>query len=97
MVRILQPVISRWKYVGLALRLDHDQLKKIEKENKDLEDCLNEMVTLWLKKNYITERFGEPSWKLLVEAVGDPAGGNDQALAEQIDAKYGGNPDYVWC
>jgi len=24
----------------------------------------------WLKKNYKTEKFGDPSWRLLVKAVG---------------------------
>ena len=78
---------TRWKHIGLALRLNPSQLKKIEKENRDLEDCVTEMVTLWLQKNYNTERFGEPSWELLAAAVGDPAGGNDPALVEEIAKK----------
>ena len=80
----LRPVISRWKHVGLALRLDYNALETIEKENKDLEDCLTKTLILWLNKTYNTERFGEPSWKLLAEAVGDPSGGNNPALAKQI-------------
>ena len=65
----LKPVISRWNHVGLALRLDYTALE----ENKDLEDC---QTILWLNKTYNTEQFGEPSWKLLAEAVGDQSGGN---------------------
>ena len=80
----LIPAAARWKDIGLALRLHPGQLKKIEKENRGLDDCLTEMLTLWLKKNYNTERFGEPSWKLLAAAVGDPAGGNNPTFAEQI-------------
>ena len=81
----LQPVTARWKHIGLALRLNPSQLKKIEKENQDnLDDCLSEMLILWLKGHYNTERFGEPSWELLAAAVGDPAGGNDSALANAI-------------
>ena len=87
----LQPVITRWKHIGLALRLDPEQLKKIARENRDdMDDCLIEMLTLWLNKNYNTERFGNPSWELLASAVKDHAGGNNAALAEKITQTYGG-------
>ena len=80
----LGPVSDRWKHIGLALRLDPTQLNKIKKENNDHEDCLTEMLTLWLKENYNTERFGEPSWELLAVAVAHHDGGNDSALAKRI-------------
>ena len=87
--RELLPVISRWKHIGLALRLDPSKLKKLERENRDnLEDCLTEVLTLWLKKAYNTEKFGEPSWELLARAVAHPSGGNNPALAEEIGKKY---------
>ena len=87
--RELQPVAGRWKHIGLALRLDPHQLNKIKRENQDdLDDCLTEMLTLWLEKNYNTERFGEPSWELLAAAVGDPAGGNDSTLGKEITRKH---------
>ena len=84
----LQPVTGRWKNIGLALRLDPNQLKKIEIENTNLDDCLTEVLTLWLKGNYNTERFGEPSWELLIPAVRHSAGGNDCALAEKIAHRH---------
>ena len=71
------------------------ELKKIERENRDLEGCLTEVLTLWLKGNYNSERFGEPSWELLARAVADPAGGNNPALAEEITRQYGGVN--IWC
>jgi hypothetical protein len=86
----LEPVTDRWKHIGLALRLDPSELKKIEKENRDLDDCLIEMLTLWLNKNYNTKRFGEPSWELLASAVEKRTGGNNAALAETITQTYGG-------
>ena len=64
-------------------------MKRIEKENSDLEDCLTEVLTLWrLQRNYNTERFGEPSWEMLVRAVGHRSGGNDPALAEEISRRH---------
>ena len=84
-------MIPRWKDIGLALlRLDPSKLDVIEMENKKLEECLTKVLTLWLKKTYNTEKFGEPSWKLLADAVSDPAGGNNPALALKITKKHGG-------
>ena len=91
MISELLPLTARWKQIGLALRLDPSELKRIEREKRDsAEDCLTEALTLWLNKAYNTERFGEPSWELLARAVAHPAGGNNPALAEEIAKKYGG-------
>ena len=86
----LCPVAARWKHIGLALRLDPAQLSKIESDHRTVDDCLTEVLHLWLKKAYNSERFGDPSWTLLARAVGHVAGGNDKALAEMIAEKYGG-------
>ena len=48
------------------------------------------MLTLWLNRNYNTERFGEPSWELLASAVGHRAGGNNPALAMEITKTHRG-------
>ena len=82
---------TRWKEIGLVLGLDPNQLSRIESDHGTVENCLTEVLHLWLKMAYNFERFGEPSWTLLVEAVGHPAGGNDRALAEKIAEKYGGS------
>ena len=86
----LLPVACRWRKIGLALRLDPDLLNRIRGNHTDVEDCLEDVVTNWLKKAYDVTRFGAPSWKLLVEAVAHQAGGNDRALAERIAGKYEG-------
>jgi len=36
------------------------------------------------------ERFGKPTWRRLVKAVEDPAGGNNCALAQKIAAEHPG-------
>ena len=38
----------------------------------------------WLRGNYDTEMHGPPTWKMLVEAVRAPTGGNNTALAKRI-------------
>ena len=88
----LVPVAHKWKKIGLALRLDPNLLNRIEARKNDAEDNLSDVVEEWLKMSYNTEKFGDPSWKLLVDAVAHPFGGKDRALALQIAAKYNGKP-----
>ena len=52
--------------------------------------CLRAVVDKWLQKGYDFEQYGPPTWRMLVEAVGDPAGGNNNALAEAIAKKHAG-------
>ena len=81
----LQHVTARWRNLGLALRLHPHTLEIIEKDSgKKSSTCLLEVLTKWLKKNYDTEKYGEPSWKSLAKAVAHPSGGNDSALAKEI-------------
>ena len=80
---------NEWRNIGLALRLNPDTLRTISTKDKS-KDCLLDVLTQWLKKTYTVKRFGEPSWKLLVKAVSEPAGGNDHALAEKIAQKHQG-------
>ena len=80
---------AKWKAVGQALRLKLGELDSIAASHPhSTEDCLSEMLTQWLRRNYNVKRFGEPSWKRLVEVVGDPAGGANPALANQIAEKH---------
>ena len=52
--------------------------------------CLRTVIVLWLQREYDVEQYGPPSWRALVEAVADPAGGNNTDLAESIAEKYPG-------
>ena len=87
----LLPVAHRWRKIGLALRLDPNLLNRVRHKNHvEVEDYLEDVLTEWLNKAYNTTRFGDPSWKLLVEAVAHSAGGNNRALAETIAQKHNG-------
>ena len=78
----LLDVASKWKHIGLALRLKPAQLKTIQSD--DILTSLTDMLELWLNKNYDVEKHGEPTWEVLREAVRSPAGGNDKACAAKI-------------
>ena len=73
--------------LGQSLRLQHDNLEAIRKKypnESDHERALTDVLLLWLKKEYNVERFGPPTWRMLVEAVYKRSGGNNQELAKQI-------------
>ena len=85
----LTPVSAVWRSIGITLRLPTAILNRIDAENGGSpSDCLTSMATEWLKRNYKVEKFGEPTWQRLVEAVGDPAGGGDMALARKIARRH---------
>ena len=82
---------ARWSSICLALRLrpsDRSKIAVAHPGNPD--ECLEAVVVKWLQKGYNYQQHGSPSWKMLVKAVGDPAGGNDCALAGAIAKKYPG-------
>ena len=81
----LLPVASKWKAIGLALRLKPLALLAIQSSRpNDIVGCLSDMLERWLSRNYDVEMYGEPTWKMLRNAVKHPAGGNDSACAARI-------------
>ena len=89
---ILEEVLSiKSSYfpLGKALRLPVNKLKAIREEySSDEEEALSEVLLLWLGKGYNVEKFGEPTWQLLVEAVDKKSGGNDSKLAQIIATNH---------
>ena len=96
----LVPVATKWRSIGIALRLKSKILDGIQAENRnDVTACLSLMVTEWLSRNYNVKRFGEPTWQHLVEAVGHTAGGANMALAKEIALRHkarGQNAEGTW-
>ena len=83
---------ANWRSIGIALQLKTGSLASIEAGNSS-NPCLALMVTEWLKRNYNVGKFGEPTWQMLVKAVGHPAGGANVVLAMKIARRhnaYGG-------
>ena len=82
---------GRWSNMCLALRLlpsDRSTIAAAHPGNPH--DCLQAVVVQWLQKSYNYQRYGPPTWRMLVEAVGDPAGGNNNTLAETLAKKHPG-------
>ena len=76
---------SKWRPLGLALRLKSAQLDTISSKNHtDPTECLRDMLLSWLQQCYDTTKFGQPSWRLLCQAIDNPAGGNNPGLAKRL-------------
>ena len=75
--------------IGTRLKLKPNIIEGIRKDKLDHAESLSKVVDNWLiKKNYKVERFGEPCWKTLVEAVENSGGGNHKALAIEIAKRH---------
>ena len=84
----LLPVCKQWLSIGFALRLKISVLDDIRRNGGNPTDCLTSVVKEWLNRKYRVEEFGEPTWQRLVEAVSDPAGGANMALARDIAQRH---------
>ena len=74
---------ARWFFFGISLHLSPDLLESIEAKNgSNIEKCLYQTLSHWLRKDYNYKRFGHPSWRKLCVSVKD--GGQNKALAEEI-------------
>ena len=87
----MMAVAGNWKTVGRGLRIDSGRLNMIQESNFGKpRECLSEMLTCWLNRNYNVERFGEPTWRAVVKVVAHPAAGDNHALALTIAGKHSG-------
>ena len=84
----LQNLRAHWYRIGTALRLSEDTLSCIKQKSTDDAEAMIGVVSDWFKLNYNWKRFGRPSWKHLVKAVGSPIGGDNTALAMKIAEKH---------
>ena len=77
--------------LGLSLRLRVADLKNIREaypSESDANSALIDVLLLWLHQKYNVQRFGQPTWKMLVEAVDKETGGNDHELALKIASHH---------
>ena len=76
--------------IGIALRLSLSELDSIESSSKQIpRRMLTKVIACWLRhKSYSAEKFGPPTWRMLVKAVDSPTGGNDHTLAQKIAVNH---------
>ena len=84
MLTELEPVESRYFEIGTMLHLKPDVLEGIQLNPVSSSKGMSKMITEWLKRNYNTKRFGDPTWKSLVIAIAKKSGGASEACARDI-------------
>ena len=85
------PLKSVYMALGRSLRLKTADLKLIQEaypNESDIEQALSDTLELWLQQKYNVERFGPPTWRMLVETVDRKAGGNNHDLAKEIASDH---------
>ena len=78
----LHPVADKWYSLGVQLQVPIESLKCIETEHHQMNRCLLEMLTVWLKCTT-----PPPTWNILTEALESPPVG-ERLLAQKLRDKY---------
>ena len=82
-------VAERWKLLGAALRIRLTELDRISATHPNgPTECLRDVLNAWLRQLYDTKKFGQPTWRLLCQAVHKRIGGNNPALARKIAEEH---------
>ena len=81
-------ITARWELIATSLGMTPDTVAAVRRKYSDLDECLQEILLHWLRRNYNTKQHGHPSWRRLCVAVADPAGGVNNALAEEIATQH---------
>ena len=84
--RELITIKAKYYELGIMLGLRADDLDTIRNGN-GIDRAFTEILLTWLRQNYDVHKHGPPTWRNLVQAVDDPAGGNNHALAMSIADK----------
>ena len=82
-------IVAKWKSIGIAFGLKSGKLNEIESSHpRDAAECLNDVLINWLNKNYNFKKFGNPTWKKVVDVIADPAGGANPSHASFVASKH---------
>ena len=87
----VHPISSKWFQFCCCLGIPPSRLETIRSDHLgDSDGCLFEGLKEWLQRNYNTEEHGSPTWRKLVAAVDNSAGGNNHDLALGIAENHEG-------
>ena len=78
---------SKFYDLGRSLRLEIRDLTAIRDaypSDSDSVRALEDVLLLWLDRKYNAEKYGHPTWRMLVAAVDKETGGNNHELAKKI-------------
>ena len=73
-------VACKWKRLGVFLEISPGRLDTIETKHHDPQDCLQEMLQVWLKQVH-----PPPTWASIINALESL---EEQRLAKELTEKY---------
>ena len=77
---------SDWRRFGSKAGLSYNTLNAIQANKKKVDDCFEECLACWLRREDKVDEKGKPSWRRLAEIV-EKLG--DRALADKIRDREG--------
>ena len=84
----LDPIAAKWDSFAIQLGLLYSQTEAIQREHHKPAECLNNVLSEWLKGNYNKARHGHQSWRKVCKATANTAGGNNMALAIKLAEEH---------
>ena len=90
------PIGSKYYDLGRSLNLKTAELRKIRDKSPRESDALEDVLLLWLNREYNVKKHGPPTWRMLVEAVNKKSGGDNHELAKQIASNHPAGTNIIW-
>ena len=91
-LKAVSSISGRYSSFLRILGLPESQLSEIRAECHDNpQECLQRGITCLLQDNFNSDKHGPLTWRRLVEAVADTAGGSNHKLARKIAAEHKGS------
>ena len=84
----LKNVLARYEGIGGRLNIPNGRLEEIREQHLIPAKAMRRVIVEWVKRNYPNSSSNPPTWKVLVDAVEHPLGGNDRAEAEEIASRH---------
>ena len=78
---------AKWEQISGFLGLSVSLIDSVKENHpRDNTSCWNDTLKHWIKQNYNTAKFGEPSWKVLLGAIAKV----DKLKFKRLAAKHQG-------
>ena len=81
-IKITERLCTEWKTIGQLLDFDDygSKVLKIEEQTRDMEDCLTQVLSLWLQGR--SRAYKPATWKTFVELLKDC---DQNSLASELE------------
>ena len=85
---------SEWRQLSSLLGLALVEIESIKEDyHNDSSGCWSEAIAMWIRQNYLTDKFGLPSWRTLLRVVAKV----DQDLFMELASNHQGSFNIPLC